>query len=89
MYQIIIILINKLTTIILYFFKFIIYSLGIPALTVFSIPHSLLPLIILKKPPSPHSSFHELAHIQHLTPFSTPYPIILIACPPCAEPVTC
>lgn len=60
-----------------------------PAVTEFSIPHSLLPLFILNKPPSPHSEFQELTQSQYLTPFSSPQPIIFIAWPPMEEPTTC
>lgn len=39
-------------------------SFGIPATIWPSIPHSLFPLLILKNPLSPQSSFHELATFQ-------------------------
>lgn len=38
--------------------------LGMPATICPSMPHSLLPLLILKNPLSPQSSFHELATNQ-------------------------
>lgn len=53
------------------------FTTGIPATTSFSIPHSLLPLLILKNPLSPQSSFQEFATNQKGVPCSTPQPIIL------------
>jgi hypothetical protein len=55
--------------------------LGTPATTFDSIPHSSLPLKILKKPSSAQSVFHELAISQYLADvsLSTPQPIILTA----------
>jgi len=49
----------------------------------------LTPLLILKVPLSPHDSFQLLTHNQYLVPFSTPNPMILMACPPKADPVIC
>jgi len=63
------------------------WILGIPATICPSIPHSLFPLLILKNPLFPQSSFQELATSQYGVPLSTPQPTILMAWPPKADPV--
>ena len=58
----------------------------LPALASFSMPHSLLPRAILKKPLSPHSSFHEFLIFHYFWPFSSPHPTMVTACPPFITP---
>src|SRR5690606_2905623 len=54
-----------------------------------SIGHSFVPLLILKYPLSLHFSPPEFRHIQYFTPFSSPHPTTLIACPPLNDPDLC
>lgn len=61
-------------------FIYIIY--GSPATISFSIPHSFIPLLILKRPESPQDVPQLFTTSQYGIPLSLPQPIIFTACPP-------
>ena len=52
--------------------------LGLPAATVVSIPHSLMPRTILKSPRSPHSADHEFTTSQYFVPAPAETPFVTI-----------